>query len=124
MIRRGSGAERGDQADNRPLTDHSDIAHVFNRAAWCVRMGVMSDGALVLGGGGVTGRAWELGVLAGLLDAGIDLTSADLVVGTSAGAAVGALVTAAGSDPHALYQRELAPAPPGELVGQFGRGLF
>jgi NTE family protein len=48
--------------------------------------------ALVLGGGGVTGIAWELGVLAGLRDAGADLTSADLIIGTSAGAFVGALV--------------------------------
>ncbi|MFI7578739.1 patatin-like phospholipase family protein [Micromonospora sp. NPDC049497] len=48
--------------------------------------------ALVLGGGGVTGIAWELGVLAGLREHGVDLTDADLIVGTSAGAYVGALV--------------------------------
>lgn len=46
--------------------------------------------ALVLGGGGVTGIAWEIGVLTGLRDAGIDVTAWDLVVGTSAGAVVGA----------------------------------
>jgi NTE family protein len=45
---------------------------------------------LVLGGGGVTGIAWEIGVAAGLVEAGIDLSSADLVVGTSAGSVVGA----------------------------------
>ena len=45
--------------------------------------------ALVLGGGGVVGVAWEVGVLAGLADAGIDPASADLVVGTSAGSVVG-----------------------------------
>ena len=33
---------------------------------------VLGD-ALVLGGGGVTGVAWETGVLAGLSDAGLDL---------------------------------------------------
>jgi NTE family protein len=44
--------------------------------------------ALVLGGGGVTGIAWELGVLVGLHDAGADVTTADTVVGTSAGATV------------------------------------
>ena len=38
--------------------------------------------ALVLGGGGTTGRGWELGVLKGLYDAGVDLTQADLFVGT------------------------------------------
>lgn len=36
--------------------------------------------ALVLSGGGVTGIAWELGVIAGLADAGVDVTSsADLI---------------------------------------------
>jgi NTE family protein len=48
--------------------------------------------ALVLGGGGVTGIAWETGVLAGLAEAGIDLTLADVVVGTSAGSVVGAQI--------------------------------
>ena len=50
--------------------------------------------ALVLGGGGITGIAWELGLLAGLRRNGVDVTGADLVVGTSAGAVVGALVVA------------------------------
>ena len=49
--------------------------------------------ALVLGGGGITGIAWEIGVLAGLAEAGVDLTGADLVVGTSAGSVVGAQLT-------------------------------
>lgn len=49
--------------------------------------------ALVLGGGGVTGIAWELGVVAALADAGVDLAAADLVVGTSAGATVAAQIT-------------------------------
>jgi len=43
----------------------------------------MAGTALVLGGGGVTGAAWELGLLAGLADEGMELTGADLVVGTS-----------------------------------------
>jgi NTE family protein len=46
--------------------------------------------ALVLGGGGVTGIAWESGVLQGLADAGFDIHAWDMVVGTSAGAVVGA----------------------------------
>jgi NTE family protein len=46
--------------------------------------------ALVLGGGGVTGIAWESGVLQGLADAGFDIRRWDMVVGTSAGAVVGA----------------------------------
>jgi NTE family protein len=47
----------------------------------------------VLGGGGLAGIAWELGILLGLLDAGIDVLDADLVVGTSAGSVVGAVAT-------------------------------
>src|SRR5262245_5175947 len=45
--------------------------------------------ALVLGGGGVAGVAWEAGMLGGLRDAGVDLTAADVIVGTSAGAIIG-----------------------------------
>ena len=49
--------------------------------------------ALVLGGGGAAGNAWEIGVIAGLAEAGLDLTeAADLVVGTSAGATAAAQV--------------------------------
>jgi NTE family protein len=59
-------------------------------------------GALVLGGGGVTGIAWEHGILTGLYDAGVDLTDADLVVGTSAGAAVAAQITS-GAELHELF---------------------
>ena len=47
--------------------------------------------ALVLGGGGAAGNAWLIGVIAGLAEAGLDLTeAADLVVGTSAGATAAA----------------------------------
>lgn len=46
--------------------------------------------ALVLGGGGVTGIAWEAGVLHGLADGGVDIRAWDAVIGTSAGAIVGA----------------------------------
>ena len=54
----------------------------------------MTRTALVLGGGGITGIAWELGILHGLADAGLDVTRADVVVGTSAGSVVGAQITA------------------------------
>ncbi|MEV4423162.1 patatin-like phospholipase family protein [Patulibacter sp. NPDC049589] len=46
--------------------------------------------ALVLGAGGLAAIAWETGLLAGLLRAGVDLTDADVVVGTSAGSTVAA----------------------------------
>lgn len=48
--------------------------------------------ALVLGGGGVAGIAWMTGLLAGLAEAGQDVTGADVIIGTSAGAAVAAQV--------------------------------
>jgi NTE family protein len=63
--------------------------------------------ALVLGGGGITGAAWETGILKGLRDAGVDLTGADLFVGTSAGAMVGAAVASGQLD--ALYARQAGP---------------
>jgi NTE family protein len=62
-------------------------------ATFVVGYGANVTKALVLGGGGITGIAWEVGVLLGLRRAGVDLTDADVVVGTSAGAVVGALVT-------------------------------
>ena len=55
----------------------------------------MDRRALVLGGGGVTGIAWEIGVIAGLADRGIDLAAADVIIGTSAGSVVG-LISPAG----------------------------
>jgi NTE family protein len=67
-----------------------------------------SDGsALVLGGGGVTGVAWEIGLLYGLAERGIDLSKADLFVGTSAGSVVAAQITR-GETLQQLYDHELA----------------
>jgi NTE family protein len=57
----------------------------------------MAKRALVLGGGGLVGIAWETGVLLGLRDGGVDAREADLVIGTSAGSMVGVRV-AAGHD--------------------------
>jgi NTE family protein len=45
--------------------------------------------ALVLGGGGPVGIAWEAGLIAGLLERGVDLSEADFIMGTSAGSFVG-----------------------------------
>lgn len=73
--------------------------------------------ALVLGGGGAAGNAWLIGVLAGLSDAGLDATRADLIVGTSAGATAAAQL--AGATPAELYSDILTavlpqrPAPAG-----------
>jgi NTE family protein len=54
---------------------------------------VAHNAALILGGGGAAGQAWQIGVIAGLADAGLDPTeSADLVVGTSSGSTTAAWV--------------------------------
>jgi NTE family protein len=71
--------------------------------------------ALVLGGGGVIGVAWEMGIAAGMADAGIDLRESDVFVGTSAGAIVGAQL-AAGFLPHLPRPRSVPPPPPGGAV--------
>ncbi|MEV6636035.1 patatin-like phospholipase family protein [Actinoplanes sp. NPDC051470] len=63
--------------------------------------------AVVLGGGGVTGVAWEIGMIQGLAERGVDLSGADLFVGTSAGSVVAAQITA-GAGLDDLYARELA----------------
>src|SRR5580692_4247589 len=66
--------------------------------------------ALVLAGGGAAGNAWELGLIAGLSDAGVDVTEADLIVGTSAGSTVAAQITS-GTRPAELYAAILAGVP-------------
>ena len=66
--------------------------------------------ALVLGGGGVAGIAWETGVLFGLREAGLDLTDADLLVGTSAGSVVAAQV-ATGLPASLMYDRQITVSP-------------
>lgn len=73
----------------------------------------------MLGGGGITGIAWELGILTGLAEAGIDLTDADIVVGTSAGSVVGAQVTQ-GTPLADLYATQLEP-PDVALGGRLSR---
>lgn len=71
----------------------------------------MAGRALVLGGGGITGIAWELGMLAGLAEHGVELPDADLVIGTSAGSVVGALI-ASGTELEELYASQLAAPGP------------
>ena len=64
--------------------------------------------ALVLSGGGITGIAWEIGLLLGLEEGGVDVTAVDLIVGTSAGSSVGAQITS-GLSLEELYQLQLVP---------------
>jgi NTE family protein len=72
-----------------------------------------SQRALVLAGGGAAGNAWELGLVAGLAESGVDVLEADLIVGTSAGSTVAAQITS-GTAPSDLYAAILAepPRPP------------
>ena len=65
--------------------------------------------ALVLGGGGLSGIAWEIGVLAGLAAGGADVTTADFVLGTSAGATVAAQL-GSGLPVAELFDRQTVPA--------------
>jgi NTE family protein len=77
--------------------------------------------ALILGGGGSTGNAWLIGVIAGLFDAGLDVTTADLTVGTSAGSTAAAQV--AGAAPAELFAATLVAVPQqGSAPGGAGRG--
>ena len=72
--------------------------------------------ALVLGGGGAAGNAWEIGIVAGLAEGGLDLTeTADLVVGTSAGATAAAQLRS-GTPVGELLASVLSP--PSQPVGQ------
>jgi NTE family protein len=59
------------------------------------RVPAAGERALVLGGGGSAGNAWLIGVIAGLLDGGLDVTEADLIIGTSAGSTAAAQITSA-----------------------------
>ena len=71
---------------------------------------VASGSTLVLGGGGVAGIAWITGLLAGLADAGQDVTDGvDLVIGTSAGATVAAQL-GSGLSLDELFARQVEPA--------------
>ena len=63
--------------------------------------------ALVLGGGGPVGIAWEAGIAAGLAAEGVMIAEADRIIGTSAGSFVGAQL-ASGRDPQSLVEAQIA----------------
>jgi NTE family protein len=77
---------------------------------------MVNNVALVLGAGGSAGQAWQIGVIAGLAEAGLDLTeAADLVIGTSSGSTTAAWVRS-GIPPAELLASVLSP--PVQAVGQ------
>jgi NTE family protein len=78
--------------------------------------------ALVLGGGGLAGIAWQTGVLFGLSEEGADVTGADLVIGTSAGSTVGAQL-GSGLTLAELFERQADPARQNEELPPNGTSL-
>src|SRR3954463_6829754 len=89
---------------NEPKSDHDHPRPDATTTAHHRR-----ERALVLGGGGSTGNAWLIGVVAGLFDAGLDVTTADLTIGTSAGSTAAAQF--AGATPTDLFTATVAVAP-------------
>ncbi|WP_299286809.1 patatin-like phospholipase family protein [uncultured Mucilaginibacter sp.] len=64
------------------------------------------DSAVILGGGGITAIGWEIGILSGLLESGVELHKANTVFGTSAGAFVGVALSS-GYDMEQLFKAQL-----------------
>ncbi|WP_432172264.1 patatin-like phospholipase family protein [Streptomyces sp. Tue6028] len=83
----------------------------------------MADKALVLGGGGSGGIGWLAGMLHGLAEEGVDLSDADVVIGTSAGASVGAQLASGALTPLELYRRQLGPQS-GEVAGRLPASAY
>ena len=82
----------------------------------------MTKRALVLGGGGPVGVAWEFGLVAGLEQEGVRLADADIFIGTSAGSIVGASLAFGRPTAELLAtQHEIADnaAPRGTTDGAF-----
>ncbi len=69
----------------------------------------MASRALVLGGGGPVGFGWETGIIRGLQEEGVDVTDADVIIGTSAGAALGTQI-AFGKTLTELLAEQLSPS--------------
>jgi NTE family protein len=81
----------------------------------------MERRALVLGSGGNAAFAWQVGVIAGMAETGLDTRDGDAFVGTSAGARL-AVQLASGVSPGVLLQTQLAPEPKTEPDPQVDLG--
>ena len=99
------GTERTFTLGDRSRSDQDQ--RQVNAIKWARAAGAR---ALVLGGGGSAGNAWEIGVIAGLFDSGLDVTEADLIIGTSAGSTAAAQISSA-TQPAELLASILAAAP-------------
>ncbi|MBR7744387.1 patatin-like phospholipase family protein [Phycicoccus sp. BSK3Z-2] len=80
--------------------------------------------ALVLAGGGVTGIAWESGIVLGLRDEGVDVRDADTVIGTSAGAMVGAHLRLGTDDEAFARMRDSGPITDVGRLGPADAGRY
>ena len=82
----------------------------------------MSEGirrGLVLGGGGTLGAAWMIGAMTALHEElGFDPRTADMIVGTSAGAILAALLGAGASAQDLWLHQHSAIVPDGPLAGR------
>ena len=106
----GNGSGDGFTVDAIDAPGHGDRPRSGQQAGAIGRARAAGERALVLGGGGAAGNAWEIGVIAGLFDAGLDVTEADLIIGTSAGSTAAAQITSA-TQPGELLANILAAAP-------------
>jgi NTE family protein len=75
----------------------------------------MEQRALVLGAGGNAAFAWEIGLISGMADAGLDVRDADLLIGTSAGARLAVQLSSEASLED-LLQTQLQPTPATESL--------
>ena len=92
-----------------PVTQEDDGLH-WPRD-FTARRGAGHRRALVLGGGGIYFVAWQIAYLRELKRLGVDLESATLMVGTSAGSVVAALTAADKLDRAARQLQFLAKVP-------------
>jgi NTE family protein len=93
--------------ERRPLVISVNVAKKETEMTKC---------ALVLGGGGPVGIAWETGVVLALAEEGVDLGNrVDHVIGTSAGAFVGARL-ALGHAPQAMAEPYQSTAEEAEAL--------
>ncbi len=83
----------------------------------------------MLGGGGLAGIAWHIGMLTGMADRGLDVGDADLIIGTSAGATAAAQV-AGGTPLIDWFRRQVDPAlqnkelrPPGMSIADLWEAM-
>ncbi len=107
-----SSSSRRSTSSSRPSTsaDRTPSDEARPQLDATGRLLAAGERALVLGGGGSAGNAWLIGVVAGLSEAGLNVTDADVVVGTSAGATAAAQF--AGATPSDLLAAVLSATPP------------